>query len=323
MVGLLLINLGTPNSPNTSDVKKYLRQFLSDPQVIDINPIARWLLVNLIIAPFRSPKSAKAYQSIWTKEGSPLLVNSLKLKEKVAQELGENFCVELAMRYQNPSIESALKKLMEKKIDRLIVLPLYPQYALSSTQSSIEEVKRILKLSHPSSRLGSIFVPPFYNHPGFINSFVERGKEALKEFKPDHILFSYHGLPERHLKKVSPENNYKTQCIETTSLIAQGLGLGLHDYSFSFQSRLGRTKWIEPYTDELIISLAQSGKKKLMVFCPSFVADCLETLEEIIIRGKTSFKESGGDDLYLIPSLNDSSLWSEAVCTMVRKSDSF
>lgn len=334
MIGVLLINLGTPNSPQTGDVRRYLRQFLSDPRVIDIHPVARWMLVNLIIAPFRSPKSASAYAKIWTQEGSPLLANTRSLGREVARSLGEKFAVEIAMRYGQPSIEQGLKKLRERGVSEIRVLPLYPQYASSSTGSTQDEVFRLEKILPclPPIQL----LPPFFDHPGFIGAFAEIGRPLLAQFETDHVLFSFHGLPERQILKgdiggkhclkkpdccdeILPVNGlcYRAHCYQTAREIARALDLKPQNYSVSFQSRLGRTPWIQPFTDLLLPELVKQGKRRIAVFCPSFVADCLETLEEIGIRAKDSIWHEGGD-LLLIPSLNSHPRWVEAVCQMLK-----
>lgn len=332
MIGILLINLGTPDAPTTPAVRRYLRQFLSDPLVIDIHPILRFLLLRLIILPFRSPKSAEAYQKIWTKEGSPLLIHTQKLAQEVACKLGNDYAVEVGMRYGNPSIKTAMQKLVERGASEIRVLPLFPQYAESSTETAIAEVKRIYGGERTSPLLR--ILPPFYNHPGFIQSFVEKGRPILEKTKPDQVIFSFHGLPERHLRKLDFSGNhcfasehccddvgsanahcYRAQCFSTARLIAQDLGL--KNYLVSFQSRLGRTPWIKPYTDLEIIRLAQSGKKRFVVFSPAFVADCLETLEEIGIRARESALAHGAEVLELVPSLNAYPRWVEAVYDMI------
>jgi ferrochelatase len=315
VIGVLLINLGTPDAPTTPAVRRYLRQFLSDPRVIDINPVARQLLLNLIILPFRSPKSAAAYRKIWTNGGSPLLVHTQNLAKKVAEKLGTQYAVEIGMRYGNPSIESGLKKLIQKGVKEIRVLPLFPQYASSSSGSAQAELFRI------AGRLWHIppitILPPFFEHPGFIQSFAEVGKPIMERFKADHVLFSFHGLPERHIQKGDP---YRDQSLQTAKAIAQKLNLPENRYTVCFQSRLGRTPWIKPYTDLLIVDLAKSGKKRIAVFCPAFVADCLETLEEIGIRAKESALAHGAEALELVPSLNAHPTWVEAVCEMVGNS---
>lgn len=334
--GVLLINLGTPDSPSTKDVRRYLREFLSDPYVIDINPIARWFLVNLIIAPFRSPKSAEAYQSIWMEKGSPLLYYSKSLTQKVQNYLGDDFVLRLAMRYGNPSIESQLLELKEMALSEILVLPLYPQYALSSTKSSIEKVKELAIELDLQTIIKSY--ESFYEAPEFVEPLSKIAQPLLKSFNPDHILFSYHGLPERHVIKTDPtgahclkkknccdmigqanQNCYRAHCVHTTKALVRSLELKEEDYTLCFQSRLGRTPWLKPYTDLLIEDLAKKGKKRLAVFCPAFVADCLETLEEIQIRGKELFIENGGEDLLLIPAVNDNDLWVVGISKLIQR----
>ena len=334
MIGVLLINLGTPSAPSTAAVRKYLRQFLSDPLVIDTHPVARWLLVNFIISPFRSPKSAQAYQKIWTERGSPLLVNTQALGRAVAEKLGPDYAVEIGMRYGQPAIESALKALLARGVSEIRVLPLYPQYSTSATGSSQEEVFRVAKkLGNP---IPLRFLMPFFDHPGFVRAFAETGRPRLERFQPDHVLFSFHGLPERQIQKIDtggqyclksanccdkviPANGlcYRAHSFASARAIAAELKLAPESYSVSFQSRLGRTPWIKPYTDLVIPELIAAGKKRIAVVCPSFVADCLETLEEIGIRAKQQAFHLGGN-LELIPSLNANPIWVEAVGDMVK-----
>ncbi len=333
MIGILLINLGTPAGPSIPAVRKYLREFLSDPRVIDINPLARWLLVNLIIAPFRSPKSAAAYKKIWTYQGSPILRWTQVLREAVARKLGGGFVVEMGMRYGKPSIEEALARLQENNLEEIRVLPLYPQYASSTTESSVAKVFKIAKKLKTLAPLQ--ILSPFFDHPGFVQSFAEIGRSLLEKFKPDHILFSFHGLPERQILKadvgknhclksphccdeIIPANGlcYRAHCFQSARAIAAALELNSEEYSIAFQSRLGRTPWIKPYTDLVLQELVKSGKKRIAVFCPSFVADCLETLEEVGIRYRELVEKLGGE-LLLIPSLNDSPQWVETVCQML------
>ncbi len=335
MIGVLLINLGTPAAPTTAAVRRYLREFLSDPLVIDINPVSRWLLVNLLIAPFRSPKSAAAYQKIWSPEGSPLMVHTLALGQAVSEKLGAGFSVEVAMRYGEPSIESAMAKLFERGVQEIRALPLYPQYSSSATGSTQEEVFRIAKQLRNITPVK--FLLPFFDHPGFIGAFAEIGRKSLDEFRPDHVLFSFHGLPERQIlkgdvsgrhclqkpdccDKVIPVNGlcYRAHSFATARALATALNIPTEQYSVCFQSRLGRTPWIKPYTDLLIPELVRSGKKRLAVFCPAFVADCLETLEEIGIRAREQAKSLGAEDLLLVPSLNSTPAWVQAVCSMIQ-----
>lgn len=334
MIGVLLTNLGTPTAPTTSAVRRYLREFLSDPRVIDINPVSRWLLVNLIIAPFRAPKSATAYRKVWTEQGSPLLMHSLKLAEEVGKKLGGEFLVELGMRYGRPSIENAMRRLVERGASEIRALPLYPQYSSSATGSSQEEVLRVAKRLSPPVPVK--FLLSFFDNPGFIDAFAEIGKPRLENFRPDHVLFSFHGLPERHIlkedlsgahclkkpdccDKIIPANGlcYRAHCFATARALAAKLGLPAEQFTVCFQSRLGRTPWIKPFTDVVLTELAAQGKKRLAVFCPAFVADCLETLEEIGIRAREQWRNSGGEELFLIPSLNAHPSWVEAVGSMV------
>ncbi len=331
--GVLLINLGTPDSPKTSDVRKYLTQFLNDPRVIDINPIGRFILVNGIIVPFRSSKSAKLYEKIWTKEGSPLMVNSTKQKELLQKYLGENYVVELGMRYQSPSIESAIEKLKSASVDKIIAIPLYPQYATSSTTSSIEETNRVFKKwkNHPPVK----FIENFFDDSGFINACLDKAKKYnLNDY--DYFIFSYHGLPERQITKASKEFSdgsckigsccdtitaknrlcYRANCIATTKALVQKLNIPEGKYKTTFQSRLD-DKWLKPYSDKVIEELAKEGKKKVLVFSPAFVADCLETIYEIGTEYQEIFTEHGGEKIQLVESLNDSPVWIEALKNMV------
>jgi ferrochelatase len=332
--GLLLINLGTPDAPTPEAVGRYLREFLMDGLVIDTPAPLRWFLVNVLIVPRRKYQSAAAYQKVQLPEGSPLLVHTRALAQKVAAELGDEYVVEFAMRYGNPSINSALAKLKDQETQRIIVLPLYPQYAESSFETAVVETKRSAKELGCSE--GLTFLPPFYDRPEFIEAFAERIRQALAEQNAEHVVFSFHGLPERHVTKLHPQhclrtsnccaqisaanrNCYRAQCFSTARSLAQKLGLNAESYTVSFQSRLGRAKWISPNTEEVIRDLARGGNTQIAVTCPSFVADCLETVEEIAIRGRETFIAAGGTDLQLVPSLNDEPLWVAAVAAMVRE----
>jgi ferrochelatase len=343
--GILLINLGTPNAPDPASVRRYLREFLSDPRVIDINPIGRALLLYLIILPFRPKRSAAAYRKIWTEEGSPLLVQGRKLAAALRERMPEH-PIELAMRYGNPAIEPALTRLREQSCDRIVVVPLYPHYAASSTGSSVERVYRIAAKLWNTPYL--TVVPPFYEHPAFIGAFAAVGRPQLDALAPDraaaqdsffdHVLFSFHGLPERQVIASSDpklcvakpdccdrlvdgnRNCYRAQCFATAKALAAKLGLASDAWSISFQSRLGRTPWIKPYTDQVIPALAKQGVRKLAVFCPAFVADCLETLEEIGIRARADFQAAGGERLELMTSLNAEPVWVAAVEQLVSES---
>jgi len=340
--GVLLINLGTPDSPKTADVRKYLTQFLNDPRVIDINPVSRFILVNGIIVPFRSSKSAKLYQKIWTKEGSPLLINSVKQKELLQKSLGDDYVVELGMRYQQPSLEFALNKLREARVEKIIMIPLYPQYASSSTGSSVEEAIRVIQKWEVTPSYNVI--SKFYDNPDFIDACVE----VANNYKApsgswdnyDHIIFSYHGLPERHIIKGSAhyggdtcklssccdkitKNNqycYRANCFETTRQLVKKLNIPEGKYETTFQSRLN-DKWIKPYSDKVVEQKAKEGKKKLLIFSPAFVADCLETIYEIGVEYDEIFKEHGGEKVTLVESLNDHPKWIEALKNMVIKNN--
>jgi ferrochelatase len=335
--GVLILNLGTPESPSTSHVRAYLRQFLSDPRVIDIPAIGRWMLLNLIILPFRPRKSAEAYEKIWTSDGSPLLVHTRAFSEKLQAALPENFRVAYAMRYGNPSVTSGIESLLSQGVDDLIIFPMYPQYAASSTGSSLEEAFRILgaRWNVPPVRV----IGPFHGDPGFLDAFASIGRPMLESMRPDHVLFSFHGLPERQIRKsesfeghclkaddsccasLSWKNQYcyRAQSFETARQLARRLQLAPAQYSICFQSRLGRTPWIKPYTDLQLPELAKQGKKKILVFEPSFVADCLETLEEISLRARATFLEAGGERLELVPSLNGSDVWVKAARDILLK----
>jgi len=333
-IGVLLINVGTPDAPETSAVRRYLREFLSDPRVLDINPIVRWLLLRLIILPFRSPKSARAYRQIWTAEGSPLLSIGNDLSIAVQELLGDDYRVTLAMRYGNPNIESGIDKLLESGVDSIKVLPLYPQYSSAATGTCAEKVFEILgkRWNVPPVEI----LPPFYDHPGFIYAVSEVAKEHLKNFNADMVLMSYHGLPERHVQKSwapgftacdikapcpaiqsGNANCYRAQCFATSRLLAKSIGLGESDYSVSFQSRLGRDPWIQPFTDLVLPELYEKGVRRLAIMCPAFVADCLETIEEIGIRAKEDWLALGGEELILIPCVNTTPQWSESVASML------
>jgi ferrochelatase len=338
MIGVLLLNLGTPDAPTPRAVRRYLREFLSDPRVIDIHPVARKLLLELVILPFRPRRSAEAYEKIWTPEGSPLLTISRALEAKVRAELGRGHAVELGMRYGNPSIPAALERLRVAGAGRLVVAPLYPQYASAATGSSLEAV--FAALARQAVVPAVSVVPAFYDDPGFVAAFAAVGAPVLAREAPDHVLFSFHGLPERQVRagdhsgrhcleaegccEVIGEANrdcYRAQCFATARALAAKLGLAAGSFSVSFQSRLGRTPWIRPYTDARIAELAREGKKRLCVFCPAFVADCLETLEEIGLRARDQFLAAGGEALTLVPSLNATDAWVDALVALVRRTE--
>jgi len=333
--GALLLNLGTPDSPPTRDVRRYLREFLSDPRVIDIPALPRWLLLNLVILPFRPRRSAAAYAKIWTDAGSPLRVHGEALCREVARCRGGDYAVALGMRYGKPSIASALAALRERGVSRFIVLPLFPQYSTAATLSAVEAVRDAARAQSIADPL--LFLPPFYDDPGFVSAFAAVIAPRLAEFRPDHVLFSYHGLPERQVRATdrsgahcfaddgccdaivdANRDCYRAQCFATTRALAGALDLAPEAHSTSFQSRLGRTPWIRPYTDLVLPELAAGGVKRVAVVCPAFVADCLETLEEIGIRAQEQWRDCGGEALLLVPSLNATPAWVDAVVRMIR-----
>ena len=325
--GLLLINLGTPNAPDRASVKQYLRQFLADNRVITLAAPLRYLLLYAVILPFRSSRSAHAYQSIWTKDGSPLLCHSKSLVHKLQAQLGMECKVVLGMRYGEPSIAEGLRAL--KDCQKITILPLYPQYSSAATGSSIEAVFNSLA---PQTIIPSIeLIRDFHNHPDYIKALAASIKPYVKDH--DYLLLSYHGIPEAHLRKggcnpictmncpstnISDKGCYRAQCQQTTALVASELNLSASEHGMSFQSRLGRLPWIKPYTDEVLNDLIARGVKRIAVACPSFVADCLETLEEIEIRLKAQWLTMGGEALTCIPCLNDNPMWISAILNITQ-----
>jgi ferrochelatase len=338
--GVLLINLGTPDAPTPEAVGRYLREFLMDGLVIDIPKPLRWFLVNVMIVPRRKTQSAKAYQKVQLSEGSPLRVYTRDFAQKVSARLAQQsdrYVVEFAMRYGNPSIKSALQRLRDLELSEIIVMPLYPQYAESSFETAVVETKRRAEEMGLADRL--VFFPPFYNRPEFTTVYASHVAETIKGETPDHFVFSFHSLPVRHLKRLDAsgehcaikldccreitavnQNCYRAQCMFTARAMAEKLGLSKDAYSVSFQSRLGRAEWIGPQTEDRLRELAAKGVKRVVVACPSFVADCLETVEEIALRARDVFIQAGGEDLRLIPSLNSDPAWVDAVVGWIRES---
>lgn len=319
--GILLVNLGTPDSPEVKDVRKYLDQFLMDERVIDIPAFNRTLLVKGVIVPFRSPKTSKLYKEIWDENGSPLLYFSKIQAALLQDQLGPDYQVELAMRYQNPSIASALEKMKANLVEDIRVIPMFPQYASASTGSVIQSVMEILS-KWPTVPPVS-FVSSFHNNELVLEAFAENAEKYQPETY-DHVLFSFHGLPERQLLKCDHTGSYclkKDNCCETLNdtnkycysaqghdtarLIAQKLNIARENYTVCFQSRLGKEPWVQPYTTDVLKKLAAEGKKRLLVFSPAFVADCLETLYEITVEYHEEFKALGGEHVQLVESLND------------------
>lgn len=329
---ILLVNLGTPDSTSVSDVRSYLSQFLNDPRVIDIPWLLRKILVNLIIVPFRAPKSAKIYKELWTDQGSPIIIYGERVQRLLQERLDEDFTVELAMRYKNPSIPAVMEKIKRDNPKKIVVIPLFPHYASASTGSALQAVMDEVRKWWVIPSID--FVSQYWDHSGYINAFIERGKQYnWKEY--DHVLFSYHGLPERQVDKVYDddlckdhnceteltEDNkycYKATCYATTRALAAGLGIPEEHYTVCFQSRLDK-KWLEPFSDEIVEQQAKKGAKKLLVFSPAFVADCLETTIEIGGEYQEIFEEHGGEKVQLVESLNDHPLWIETLEDLARK----
>jgi ferrochelatase len=328
---VLLVNLGTPDSPSVADVRSYLRQFLNDPRVVDLPWLVRKVLVNLIIVPFRAPKSAEIYQKLWTEQGSPIILHGERVQELLQERLGPDYTVELAMRYKNPSLPDVLERVRQSNPDRIIVLPLFPQYASASTGSALQEVMDIVRNWWVIPNVD--FISQYWEHPAFIRALIERGKQYdWRDY--DHVLFSYHGLPERQVDKVydtgmcrdrdceheiTEENKYcyKATCYATTRLLAGGLGIPQDNYTVCFQSRLDK-RWLEPFADSMVVEQAKKGAKNLLVFSPSFVADCLETTIEIADEYQLLFEEHGGEKIQLVESLNDHPAWIDALEALVR-----
>jgi ferrochelatase len=331
---LLLVNLGSPASTEVADVRRYLNQFLMDPYVIDVPWPLRRLIVSLILIR-RPEQSAHAYASIWWEGGSPLVVLSKRLQQAMAKEWTAG-PVELAMRYGEPSIDTVLKKLTSQGIRKITLAPVYPQFADSTVTTVIEEAKRVVRERKLDVQFSVL--QPFYDQPEYLQALVDNVRPHLEQAH-DHLLLSFHGLPERHLTKLDPTGShcfkdanccqnaspaviatcYRAQCMRSASEFARLAGIPDGKWSVSFQSRLGRAKWIEPYTEAHLAELAAQGVKKLLVMCPAFVADCIETLEEIGDRGAEQFKEAGGEELVLIPCLNDDPNWAAALNKMCER----
>ena len=338
--GILLLNLGTPDDTRVSSVRRYLREFLTDPRVIDLPVLARYLLVFCAILPFRPFKTAKAYRKIWT-DDSPLRTITKEMTRLLGQKLGDDYQVDYAMRYGAPAISTVVAKFQH--CDDLTILPLFPQYSSAATGSAIE--KTLIEVSKKWNIPRINVIHQFYNHPLFIAACVAHVQEHLKTHNRTHnasdetvLIFSYHGLPERHIQKsgcmimcqgdtpcpkISIENKccYRAQCYETTRLIAEKLALAPNTFMTSFQSRLGKTPWIKPYTDQALIELREKNIKNLIVFSPSFTADCLETLEELGIELKKDWLELGGTSLSVLPCLNTNPLWIDALSMLVAPGD--
>ena len=331
-IGVLLVNLGTPDAPTKPAVRKYLRQFLNDPRVIDIPTVARTILVNGIIIPFRTSNSTKIYKEVWTDEGSPLLLYNQSLKDKVQAQLGDEYHVDLAMRYQSPSMDSVLEEFRKLNFKKIIVVPLFPQYASSASGSAVQRVMEIISKWWVIPELS--IAGQFYDNVGYINTIAAQAKQFDID-SYDHICFSYHGLPERQVDKVyngaddlcashacedavdrTNQHCYKATCYETTRLIVQALNIPEEKYTVCFQSRLDK-KWLEPFSDKVVEELGKKGAKRLLFFSPAFTADCLETIVEIGSEYQEIFEEHGGEKVDLVPSLNDHPIWVDTVAKLV------
>lgn len=333
--GIVLINLGSPDNTSPKAVRRYLRQFLNDKRVFDLPWYLRWPLVNFIIIPFRYRNTCHAYKQIWTSQGSPLLTHTRQLVAALNAQLGLDYKVVMGMRYGQPSIESALNEVQD--CEKLVIIPLFPQYSSAATGSALEKVYAYLSAQKTMPALK--VVQDFYEQPGFIESSANTIRSVIDTEKPDYILFSYHGLPVRHLEqpvcqqtcrdqqpciRISSLNRncYRAQCYATTSRIANLLGLKQEQYGVAFQSRLGKTPWIKPYTDEILLELKQKQVKNLAIVCPSFVSDCLETLEEIAIRANAQWMQLGGEKFSYIPCLNNTTRWVKSLVELIQSGQS-
>ncbi len=327
--GILLVNLGSPRSTKVEDVKEYLDEFLMDENVIDYRWFFRTLLVRGIILNTRPKKSAAAYETVWTPEGSPLIVITEQIQRKLQQRV--DVPVEIGMRYAEPSIETGIRKLTDQGVTDIVLFPLYPQYAMSTTETVIEKAEDVRKRHFPGVKIN--YIQPFYNRDIYIDCLAESIREKLpQEF--DALQFSYHGVPERHIYKTDPTNTcnlndccsrednpshqfcYRHQCYRVTELVIEKLGIPKEKTIVTFQSRLGKDKWIEPYTDATLENLPKKGIKNLAIVCPAFVSDCLETLEEISVEGKEEFMHAGGEQFHYLPCLNDEDRWIDVVQTL-------
>ena len=333
-IGVLLTNIGTPDEPTPEALARYLREFLMDEYVLDMPYIKRWLLVNRIIVPRRKHYSAEHYQKVQMEEGAPLLVYTQRFAAGLASELSDDYVIEIGMRYGNPSIPAGLTNLKKAGVDRIVAVPLYPQYTQSSFQTAVVETKKQAKKLGLTGKLK--FVDPFYVDPGFIGACAQVVRDHLQAHSPDHVLFSYHGVPVRHIKQIDTvgycQNNdsccaqigsanqtcYRAQCHATSRAIAAALGLKPNQFTTCFQSQFGKDEWIGPSFEDLLVELPKRGIKTVAVACPSFVADCLETLEEVGMRGREEFQEAGGADLTLIPCINSRPLWVKAAAKLIR-----
>jgi len=319
--GVILLNLGSPDSTEVADVRSYLREFLMDGRVLDAPFPIRWFIVNCLILPTRPRESAEAYEEVWTEEGSPLIVTSRNQQAALAEKL--DIPVELGMRYGSPSTPDALRSLLDQGVDDLFIIPMYPHYAMSSYETAVVHLMEAVR--HQKPDLKTTLLPPFYKDPGYIDALVQKAAPSIQDGEFDKLVFSFHGIPQRHLVKGDPSHDhclttpdccntchpahgtcYRHQCAMTVEKFVAAAGLPKDKYMLTFQSRLGRDPWLQPYTDKTLEELAEQGNKRVKVICPAFTADCLETLEEIAMQGRDSFLEAGGEDFEQIPCLNES-----------------
>lgn len=333
-IGVLLVNLGTPDSPSGYDVYRYLIEFLMDSRVIDKSWLSRQFLVRGVIVPFRFRQSAQCYRAIWTSQGSPLKVYGYRVQELLQKQLGKNYYVELGMRYRHPSIEQALKNLVHSQVRQIIVLPLFPHYASATTGSVHQKVMDLISRYEVIPEM--VFISHYGTHPKLIEAFCAvAGDHSIKDY--DHVIFSFHGLPKQQIikadeqggclqsseccQKPSVQNKYcySAQCYATAKALADACKIPVEKHSVVFQSRLGKDPWLRPYFSEMIEKLAHQGKKKVLVFCSSFVCDCLETLYEIGVEYAAEFKKAGGEQLDLVPGLNDHPKWIETLEAIVKE----
>jgi len=327
---VLLMNVGSPDEPKIGAVWRYLTEFLNDKRVIDLPWLLRKFLVNFIIIPFRVKNSTKLYKLLWTEKGSPLIFHSFEMKQKLQLKLGDEFEVFVAMRYQKPDYKRVIRQIKEQEFNKLVLFPLYPHHAMSTTETTVVAVEQELKKQKVNLELKVI--DQFYNHPKFLKTFAAQGKKYKPE-NYDHIVFSYHGLPNRHLEKVHPDikveqcscqnampehghHCYRATCYATSRLLAKELGIAPENYSVAFQSRLDN-KWMEPFTDEVLLAKLKEGKKRILVFAPAFVTDCLETIIEIGDEYKEEFLKKGGEKLQLVESLNAEPAWIETMTNLI------
>ena len=316
--GILLCNLGTPDAPRPAELRRYLKEFLSDPRVVEIPRLLWWLILNLIILRIRPRRSAKLYQSVWTEAGSPLMLYSQQQVKSVKHRLAEKYGdipVVLGMRYGNPSMASAIKELTDQNVRDIIVLPLYPQYAGATTGSTFDAIAKTFTKLRWVPELQ--FINGYHKSEGYLDALCSTIKRHIDEHgQPDKLVFSYHGTPERYLKNGDP---YHCFCHQTTRLVREKMGFDENQVMTTFQSRFGREPWLQPYTDKTLEQLPEDGVKHVAVICPGFSSDCLETIEEINMEGRESFIDSGGEQFHYIPCLNDDPVHIDALVSILEK----